>query len=55
MKRLSISKIIENINDEKCFHAVADDYSFTLKIEEYVHYVCGAVHDGHQFRRQKIK
>ncbi|SHH61989.1 N-formylglutamate amidohydrolase [Winogradskyella jejuensis] len=52
MKRLSISKIIENINDEKCFHAVADDYSFTLKIEEYVPYACGAVHDGHQFRKE---
>ena len=31
--------------------AVADDYSFRLKIENYVPYLCGAVHDGHQFRQ----
>ncbi|TCK69262.1 N-formylglutamate amidohydrolase [Winogradskyella wandonensis] len=52
MERLSVSKIIENINNEVCFHAVADDYSFTLKIDKYVHYACGAVHDGHQFRKE---
>jgi len=52
MDRLSISKIIENINNEVCFHAVSDDYSFTLKIDNYVHYACGAVHDGHQFRKE---
>ena len=52
MIRLSIDKIIENINNEKCFHAVADDYSLTIKIEEYVHYACAAVHDGHQFRKE---
>ena len=52
MERLSVEKIIENINLEKCFHAVAEDYSFTIKIDEYVHYACGAVHDGHQFRKE---
>ncbi len=52
MERLSVEKIIENINHEKCFHAVAEDYSFTIKIDEYVHYACGAVHDGHQFRKE---
>ena len=52
MERLSISKITENINREVCFNAVADDYSFTLKIDKYVHYACGAVHDGHQFRKE---
>ncbi|MEY8849070.1 N-formylglutamate amidohydrolase [Psychroserpens sp. XS_ASV72] len=52
MERLSIAQIIDNINAEKTFHAVAEDYSFTLKIDDYVHYVCGAVHDGHQFRNE---
>ncbi len=52
MERLSIESIIENIQNEVCFHAVADDYSFTIKIDSYVHYVCGAVHDGHQFRKE---
>jgi len=52
MEKLSISQIITKINNEDCFHAVSSDYSFTLKIENYVHYVCGAVHDGHQFRKE---
>ncbi|GGI57444.1 N-formylglutamate amidohydrolase [Winogradskyella haliclonae] len=52
MLRLPVSKIIENINSETCFHAVSNDYSFTIKIDEYVPYACGAVHDGHQFRKE---
>ncbi len=52
MQRLSVSEIIDNIEREVCFEAVSEDYSFTLKIEHYTHYVCGAVHDGHQFRRE---
>lgn len=52
MEKLSVEKIIENIQNEICFEAVTEDYSFTLKIENYVPYVCGAVHDGHQFRKE---
>lgn len=52
MQQLSISEIIEKINNQEKFHAVAKDYSFTIKIDNYVHYVCGAVHDGHQFRKE---
>lgn len=52
MLRLSIQDIIKKIKREETFEAVAEDYSFTLKIEAYVHYVCGAVHDGHQFRSE---
>ena len=52
MEKLSIEKIIQNITNEIAFEAVSDDYSFTLKIEKYVPYVCGAVHDGHQFRKE---
>ncbi len=52
MERLSIYTILENIKNKKTFHAVAEDYSFTLKIDQYVPYVCGAVHDGHQFRKE---
>ncbi|NQX85949.1 MAG: N-formylglutamate amidohydrolase [Flavobacteriaceae bacterium] len=51
MLRLSIEEIIKKIAQEDAFHAVSDDYSFTLKIEAYVPYICGAVHDGHQFRK----
>ncbi len=52
MIRLSIQDIIQKIKNEETFEAVAEDYSFTLKIDAYVHYACGAVHDGHQFRRE---
>ncbi|MBT8179666.1 MAG: N-formylglutamate amidohydrolase, partial [Eudoraea sp.] len=51
MLRLSVSEIIDRIERETVFEAVAEDYSFTLKISRYVPYVCGAVHDGHQFRK----
>lgn len=52
MERYSISEIIEKIEKETVFEAVASDYSFTIKIDAYVPYVCGAVHDGHQFRKE---
>lgn len=51
MQRLSLNAIISKIKSEESFHAVAEDYSFTLKVDEYVPFVCGAVHDGHQFRK----
>ena len=52
MQKLSIEQIIKNITAGITFDAVAEDYSFTLKIENYAHYVCAAVHDGHQFRKE---
>ena len=52
MDRLSANEIIEKINAEETFQAVASDYSFTIKIDKYVPYVCGAVHDGFQFRKE---
>ncbi|RIV68655.1 N-formylglutamate amidohydrolase [Flagellimonas aequoris] len=51
MHRCSIDEILLKIQNEESFEAVAEDYSFTLKVEDYVPYVCGAVHDGHQFRK----
>lgn len=51
MHRLSVQNIISNIEAETPFEAVSEDYSFTLKIERYAPYICGAVHDGHQFRK----
>ncbi|CAM1346926.1 N-formylglutamate amidohydrolase [Tenacibaculum crassostreae] len=55
MERLSIAKIVQKIQNEEIFEAVSDDYSFTIKIDDYVPYVCGAVHDGHQFRKELWK
>jgi hypothetical protein len=51
MEKLPIEAIIRKIEAEEVFHAVSEDYSFTLKIESYAHYVCAAIHDGHQFRK----
>lgn len=52
MLRLSVSEIISKIKAEEPFHAVAEDYSFTIKIDSYAYYICAAVHDGHQFRKE---
>lgn len=52
MLRLSIKEMIQKIDAEEPFNAVSEDYSFTLKIDSYVHYICGAIHDGHQFRKE---
>jgi hypothetical protein len=52
MIKLPVSEIISRIKNEECFEAVSDDYSFTLKIDKYVPYACGAVHDGGQFRKE---
>ncbi len=51
MKKLSSKEIIEKIQQGITFEAVSDDYSFTLKIEQYAPYICTAIHDGHQFRK----
>lgn len=52
MLKLSIDQIIQKIEGQETFEAVSEDYSFTIKIDDYVHYACGAVHDGHQFRSE---
>lgn len=52
MLKLSIEDIIHKIKAEKTFHAVSSDYAFSLKLDTYVPYVCAAIHDGHQFRKE---
>jgi len=52
MERLNVEDIIAKINSEELFEAVSEDYSFTIKIKEYVPYTCAAIHDGHQFRKE---
>ncbi len=51
MLKLSIDQIINKIEKKELFNAVSQDYSFTIKIGEYTHFLCAAVHDGHQFRK----
>jgi hypothetical protein len=54
MLKLSIEEIITKIRNEVTFDVVAVDNSFTLKIDNYVPYVCAAIHDGHQFRNELL-
>lgn len=49
MIKLSILEIIERIEKEEIFHAVVDDYSFSIKIDDYVPYACAAINNGHHF------
>ncbi|RDY61481.1 N-formylglutamate amidohydrolase [Flagellimonas nanhaiensis] len=51
MRKCTLEEIINSIKSETCFEAVSEDYSFSIKIDSYVPFVCGAVHDGHQFRK----
>lgn len=55
MLRLSIQDITDKIAHQEPFEAVSQDYSFTIKIEEYTYFLCAAVHDGHQFRKELWK
>lgn len=50
MRSLSIYRIISNIQRGITFEAKSEDGSFYIKVDEYVPYVCTAIHDGHQFR-----
>ena len=52
MKKLSLQTILDNIEAEKSFEAVLEDYSLSIKIERYVPFACAAIHDGHQFRKE---
>lgn len=51
MHKATVGEIVRSIQEERCFEAVSEDYSFSIKIDAYVPFVCGAVHDGHQFRK----
>lgn len=51
MLKLSILEIIQRIEKEEVFHAVADDYSFSIKVDDYVPYACAAIHNGHHFSK----
>ena len=50
MTKYSIAEMIAMIDRGETFDAICVDESFTLKINEYVPYICAAIHDGHQFR-----
>ncbi len=54
MLKLSIEAIIDKINNDRYFEAVADDGSFYIKVKEYTPFACFAIHDGHNLRPELI-
>ena len=55
MIKASVAEIINKIEKGECFNAVSPDYSFIIKIDRYVPYVCAAIHNGNQFRKSLEK
>ncbi|MEX2596138.1 MAG: flavohemoglobin expression-modulating QEGLA motif protein [Salibacteraceae bacterium] len=51
MQNLSLDQIIANIEQGICFEASHED-SFFIKIQEYVPYVCTAIHAGSKLRKE---
>ncbi len=51
MQKLSLEEIIANIEQGICFEASHED-AFFVKIQEYVPYVCTAIHAGTRFRKE---
>ena len=47
---LSEEKILKNIAEGKTFEATLDDGSITIKIQEYLPYLCTAIHAGDKMR-----
>ena len=54
MLKLSIEQIIGRIEKGQNFEAESEDASFYIKIEDYVPFVCTAIHDGHNFREELL-
>jgi len=47
--KLSISDIIEKINQTEGFAAISEEEGFFISIQEYAPNICTAIHDGSQF------
>ena len=52
MEKLKITEIIKLISLGKTFEAQTLDGALTIKINRYTPYICTAIHDGHQIRKE---
>jgi uncharacterized protein (TIGR02421 family) len=52
MQKLSESDIIALIKKGKTFEAISKEGSLAIKVENYVPYICAAIHHGHQLRSE---
>ncbi len=50
METLSVKEIIKKINNYESFEATSLDHSFSIKIREYVPFICAAIHSGGNLR-----
>jgi len=50
MSRLSISTILDKIDNEEAFTATVNQGGFTITIEKYVPFICAAIHNGSTMR-----
>lgn len=52
MDKLTIEEIVRKIELGITFEATPPDDSFRIKIDDYIPFVCAAIHNGHQFREE---
>lgn len=52
MQIISEKQLIEKIRETEPIHALIDNQSLEIKIEEYVPYICTAIHAGTQLRNE---
>ncbi len=50
MTELDINDCIAAIHAGRTFHASVSDGAFFVRIEDYTHFVCTAIHNGHRLR-----
>lgn len=55
MLKLDIDQILSNIQHGITFESYSQDDSFYIKIEEYVPFICTAIHSGHNLRDSLLK
>ncbi len=52
MDKFTIEEIVRKIEQGTTFEATPPDDSFRIKIDDYIPFVCAAIHNGHQFREE---
>ena len=51
---LSVSECLQAIQDRKTFAASVNDGAFFVRVDDYVHFVCTAIHNGHRLRPELL-
>lgn len=54
MKAMNTETCCEAIRAGQTFHASVNDDAFFVKIEDYTHFVCTAIHNGHRMRPELL-